>query len=108
MRSFSRVVVRRRYVAYFDGPGVMTFQASTAHSQVLGYTINVYSLGTTSLQASRDIGIPTPDTNGDILHDIRTLLAPLPNANYTVKVSATLSSGTFESLTGVDFSVPLP
>ncbi len=107
MPRFGRVVVRRRYVHYFDGSGILTFVASTAHSSVTTYRVNVYTMSTTSLQVTRDIGTPTPDICGEIRHDCTAMLTPLSSGNYTIKVASVLSSGTFESSAGDDFSLPL-
>lgn len=102
-----RVVVRRRYVHCFDGPGVLTFTASTDHADVTSYTIRVYTMGTTSpVMAYRDIGKPTPDTNSQICNNISSLVAPLTSGNYTVTVLATSTGGATET-TGLNFAVPL-
>lgn len=107
MRVIGRVVVRRRYVAYFDGLGILTFRASADHASVTSYGIHVYALNTTSpVLSTRDIGKPTPDTNNDIKHDITAMLSPLSNGNYTVIVSATSPGGIAET-TGTNFSLPL-
>jgi hypothetical protein len=107
MPVFVSPVVRRRYVAYFDGLGILTFRASADHASVTSYAIRLYTMGTTSpLLASRDIGKPTPDTNNDIIHDINGLLSPLANGNYTVTVLATSPGGSAET-TGTNFSMPL-
>ncbi len=100
--------VRRRYVAYFDGPGILSFTASPSHALVTSYTIRVYAYGTTSpVVTSRDIGRPTPDTNNRILHDVRSLLSPLTAGNYTATILTTTTGGTAESSSGAEFSVPL-
>jgi hypothetical protein len=104
---FHRTAIRRRYVAYFDGLGILTFAASPDHASVTAYTIRIYAHGTTSpVLASRDIGKPTPDTNNDIIHDINTLLSPLSVGNYTVTILTTSPGGSAESA-GDTFSLPL-
>lgn len=107
MTVFGRLMVRRAYVHYFNGSGILTFVPSTNHAAVTGYTVNVYTYGTTTLAASRSIGVPTPDTYGEIRHDCRAMFTPLSSGNYTMKVAAAFSSGTFESTAGDDFSLPL-
>ena len=101
------VAVRRRYVAAFDGPGVLKFDASTSHASVTSYTARVYAMDTTSpLVTSREIGRPTPDYNNQIVHDLSGILSPLTAGNYTVTVLTTSTGGATES-TGVSFVVPL-
>jgi hypothetical protein len=98
--------VRRRYVTAFDGPGVLKVTASTSHSSVQSYTAKIYTYGTTSLVASRNIGVPSVDYNGQIVHDLSGLLSSLSTGVYSVSVLATFSSGTQES-TGTPVAVPL-
>jgi hypothetical protein len=103
----TRVVVRRRYVAYFDGLGILTFTASGDHATVTDYTVRIYGLGTTSpVVSERNIGKPSPDTNNEIKHDINTMLSVLANGNYYPSILVTSPGGSVES-TGQSFSLPL-
>src|SRR5688572_2762565 len=107
MPVFGRVAVRRRYVHYFDGLGILTFTPSTNHASVTSYTIRLYALGTTSpVVGERNIGTPSPDESNQIRHDINTMLSGLANGNYYPSILASFSSGSVES-TGQSFSLPL-
>lgn len=107
MPVLGRVAVRRRYIAYFDGLGVLTFIASPDHASLTDYTVRVYALGTTSpVVTSRSLGVPTPDSNNEIRHDLTSMLNPLTAGNYTVTVLATSPTGSAET-SGVNFSLPL-
>lgn len=102
------VSVRRRYVLYFDGPGVLKFAASPDHATVTNYGIRLYAFGTTSpLVTARDIGVPAPDQSNDIVHDCRTMFTALPAGNYTAQILTTTPLGSVETTAGASFSLPL-
>lgn len=102
------VNVRRRYVLYFDGSGVLKFTASPDHATVTNYAIRLYAYGTTSpLVTARDIGVPTPDQNNDIVHDCRTMFTALSPGNYTAQILTTTPLGSAETTAGASFSIPL-
>lgn len=101
------LLVRRRYVHYYDGLGVLTFTASASHSVVTDYTIRLYALNTTSpVLRERNIGKPTPDESNQIRHDINSMLTGLSNGNYYPGILVTSTGGSVESA-GTAFSLPL-
>ncbi len=89
-----------------DRSGVLTFTKSTDHASVNYYDIRIYAQGGSTILASKNIGKPVPDSNGDIRADLVDILTPLSAGNYTVKVLTTSNGGSTES-TGDDFSLPL-
>ncbi len=91
-----------------DQPGVLKFTQSVDHAYgVSSYEVRVYTIGTSTVVAYRNLGKPVPYSNGDILVDITSLLTPLSAGNYTAKVTAVGKVGSGES-TGYDFQLPLP
>jgi regulation of enolase protein 1 (concanavalin A-like superfamily) len=90
-------------------PTTLIFTApSNQATAVSSYVVAIYrgadDPATASPVATRDIGKPTPDANGDITVDITTLVDPLPAGTYKVVVRAVGSGGTTASAPSPNFT----
>jgi hypothetical protein len=74
----------------------------------VSYVVAIYRStddpATASPVATRDIGKPTPASNGDITVDITSLINPLPSGSYKVVVRAVGSGGTTPSVPSPNFT----
>lgn len=86
--------------------GIITFTKSTDHASVQSYAVKVYAQGGSTALINKNIGKPTPQSNGDIQANLVAELNVLATGNYTVTVVAISSGGSAES-SGTDFSLPL-
>jgi hypothetical protein len=89
-------------------PTTLVFTASADHStNVSSYTVAIYRSAdpvTGSPVATRDLGKPTPASNGDISVNISTLVDPLPAGTYKAVVRALGPGGTTASTPSSNFT----
>lgn len=87
--------------------GQVAFVAQSDHASNTNYTARVRVFGSSTVVATQNLGVPTPDGNSVIIVDLSATFAGLPAGNYTVSIFITAPGGTTDSAESTAFSLPL-
>ena len=87
--------------------GEVAFNASPDQAVITNYTARVRVSGSSTVVATQDLGVPTPDGNGVIIVNMAATFAGLATGNYTVSILATSAGGSTDSTESAPFALPL-
>lgn len=85
----------------------ISFTASLDHASVTNYQARLRAVGSSTVVATQNLGVPTPDVYGVIVVDLTTLFSGVSAGNYTVSIATTTAAGTTDSGVSNAFALPL-
>lgn len=92
-----------------QNPGDVMFTASPDHASVTGYTAQLWVSGHVGgePEATLSLGVPTPDTFGNIVASLTSLYSGQAAGDYTVSILTTTGTGSADSEESNAFTLPL-
>lgn len=90
------------------GSGEVSFTISQQHAEVTNYAARLRVSGNSTVVATQNLGVPTPDSYGVIVANLQATYNQLSAGDYTVSIATTTPLGTTDSAESNAFTLPLP